>query len=225
MCENQPFQTQIHMDTLPKIALVEDHSFYRIGLCFTIKRFKFVEFAFDASNGKEFLEKQRKNPVDIVLMDIVMPIMGGYDTVIAVKKEFPDIKIIILTMLEDDEYIEQFVQAGVHGYLSKNIEIKGLETALRAVISGNHYYSEEIMGFFTRKFKEMPEKNDTVKLTKRESEILLLIYQGLSNQEIADQLFISVRTVTNHRFNLKIKTSSRNTASLIHFGLKNNLLK
>lgn len=212
------------MNTIPKIALVEDHSFYRKGLCLALKRFKFVEFAFDACNGKEFLEKQRKNPVDIVLMDIMMPVMGGYDTAVAVKKEFPDIKIVILTMLTDDEYIQQFIHIGVHGYLSKNIDTKGLETALKAVINGNHYYSEEIMGFFSRKLIQDNEKQESVKLTKRESEILLLIYQGLSNQEIADKLFISVRTVTNHRFNLKVKTATKNTASLINYGLKNKLL-
>lgn len=214
------------MDKLPKIAVVEDHSFYRTGLCLAIKRFKFVEFAFDASNGKEFLEKQHKTPADIVLMDIMMPVMGGYDTVLATKNEFPDVKIVVLTMLGEDEYIQQFVQAGVHGYLLKNLDTKGLETALKAVINGHHYYSEELMGFFTRKLREEPEKHaDTVKLTGREIEILQLIYEGLSNQEIADKLFISVRTVSNHRFNLKAKTSTKNTASLINYGLKNNLLK
>lgn len=213
------------MNALPKIALAEDHSFYRKGLCLALKRFKFVEFAFDACNGKEFLEKQRKNPVDIVLMDVMMPVMGGYETVVAVKKEYPDIKIVILTMLQDDAYVQQFVQLGVHGYLSKNIDTKGLETALKAVINGNHYYSEEIMGFFSRKISQEPERQESAKLTKRETEILHLIYQGLSNQEIADKLFISVRTVTNHRFNLKVKTASRNTAGLINYGLKNKLLK
>lgn len=214
------------MEKLPRIAVVEDHSFYRNGLCLAIKRFKFVEFAFDACNGKEFLEKQLRHPADIVLMDIMMPVMGGYDTVITAKKDFPNLKIIILTMLEDDEFIQQFVHAGVHGYLLKNIDTKGLEAALKAVMNGHNYYSEELMGFFTRKLREDPEKHSNmVKLTNRESEILQLIYEGLSNQEIADKLFISVRTVTNHRFNLKAKTNTKNTASLINYGLKNNLLK
>lgn len=214
------------MEKLPRIAVVEDHSFYRNGLCLAIKRFKFVEFAFDACNGKEFLEKQLRHPADIVLMDIMMPVMGGYDTVITAKKDFPNLKIIILTMLEDDEFIQQFVHAGVHGYLLKNIDTKGLEATLKAVMNGHNYYSEELMGFFTRKLREDPEKHSNmVKLTNRESEILQLIYEGLSNQEIADKLFISVRTVTNHRFNLKAKTNTKNTASLINYGLKNNLLK
>lgn len=214
------------MDSLPKIAVVEDHSFYRNGLCLAIKRFKFVEFAFEACDGKEFLEKQRITPADIVLMDIMMPVMGGYDTVVTAKKEFPNIRIVILTMLEEDEYIQQFVQAGVQGYLLKNIDTKGLETALKAVINGHNYYSEELMGFFTRKLRNDPEKHvNSVKLTGREIEILQLIYEGFSNQEIADKLFISVRTVTNHRFNLKAKTAVKNTASLINFGLKHNLLK
>lgn len=213
------------MDSLPKVAVVEDHSFYRKGLCFTLKHFKFVEFAFEVSNGEEFLKKQRKNPADIVIMDIMMPVMSGYDTIVALKKDFPNTKVVILTMLEDDKYIKQFVQAGVNGYLSKKTDTKGLEMALKAVINGNHYYSEEIMGFFTRKLCNESEKPGAIKITKRESEILQLIFQGYSSQEIADKLFISNRTVTNHRFNLKSKTGTRNTVSLIHYCINNNLLK
>jgi DNA-binding NarL/FixJ family response regulator len=214
------------LETITKIAIVEDHSFYRNGLCLALKRLKFADLIFDASNGKEFLEKQRKNPADIVLMDIMMPIMGGFEAITLAKKEFPDLKVIILTMLEEDEYIQQFVALGVQGYLLKNIDNKGLETALKAIINGHNYYSEELMGFFSRSLRERAEKpNDSVQLTQREAEILQLIYEGLSNQEIANKLFISVRTVTNHRYNLKNKTATKNTASLINYALKNKLLK
>jgi DNA-binding NarL/FixJ family response regulator len=214
------------LSSLLKIAVVEDHSFYRNGLCLAIKRFKFAELVFEASNGFEFIEKQREKPVDIVLLDIMMPVMNGYDTVIESKKEFPGLKIIILTMLEEDESIEQFIKAGVQGYLLKNIDNKGLEKALKAVASGQNYYSKELMGFFTRKLRGEYEKpkNDSL-LTKRELEILKLVFDGLSNQEIADKLFVSIRTVTNHRYNLNIKTSAKNTAGLISYGLKNKLIQ
>jgi DNA-binding NarL/FixJ family response regulator len=128
-------------------------------------------------------------------------------------------------MLDEDETIQKFVQAGVQGYLLKNINNKGLEIALKAVIEGHCYYSDELMNFFVRNLKGIEEKStNQVKLTQRELEILKLIFDGLSNQEIANKLFISVRTVSNHRFNLHTKTGSKNTAGLISYGLKNKLI-
>jgi DNA-binding NarL/FixJ family response regulator len=213
------------LKTLPRIAIVEDHSFYRNGLCLAIKRFKFAELAFEASNGQEFLEKQRKYPADIALMDVMMPVMNGYETALQAKKEFPGLKIIILTMLDEDDTIQQFIQAEVQGYLLKNIDYKRLETALKAVINGQNYYSEELMGYFTRKLRsDHANSRKKVSLTKREQEILQMVFEGLSNQEIADKLFISIRTVTNHRFNLNVKTGAKNTAGLISYGLKNKII-
>jgi DNA-binding NarL/FixJ family response regulator len=214
------------LKSLPKIAVVEDHDFYRHGLCLAIKRFKFIELAYEAVNGKDFIEKQKINPADIVLIDIMMPVMSGYDAITASRMEFPNLKIIILTMLEDDEYIQKFINLGVQGYLLKNIDFRGLETALKAIIEGKTYYSQELMSYFTRQLREDNKSSGiTIKLTKRELEILQLIYEGLSNQEIADKLFVSIRTITNHRFNLKTKISAKNTAGLISYGLKNKLLK
>jgi DNA-binding NarL/FixJ family response regulator len=214
------------LKSIPKIAVVEDHDFYRNGLCLAIKRFKFIELAYEAVNGKDFIEKQKINPADIVLMDIMMPVMNGYDAITASRMEFPNLKIIILTMLEEDGYIQKFINLGVQGYLLKNIDFRGLETALKAIIEGKTYYSQELMSYFTRQLRE-DNKNPriAIKLTSRELEILQLIYEGLSNQEIADKLFVSVRTITNHRFNLKTKISAKNTAGLISYGLKNKLLK
>lgn len=214
------------MKPIPKIAIVEDHDFYRQGLCLALKHFKFVEFAFEAVNGQDFFEKQRKNPADIVMLDIMMPVMGGYETVLEIKKEFPNTRIIILTMLDEEDKITRFISAGVHGYLLKNIDIKGLEIALKAVIEGRHYYSNELMSFFARHIQSgNGSSSPDVKFSKRELEILQLIYEGLSSQEIADKLFISVRTVTNHRYNLKAKASVKNTAGLISYGLKNKLIR
>ncbi|MBN1145348.1 MAG: response regulator transcription factor [Bacteroidales bacterium] len=209
-----------------RIAVVEDHSFYRNGLCMAIRRLKFTELAFEAANGLEFFEKQRANPADIALIDVMMPVMDGYETVKAAKNEFPLLKFIILTMMDEDETITKFIQAGVQGYLLKNIDNKGLETALKAVIHGRQYFSDELMPFFTRTLKQEKERPvNQVKLTRREIEILQLIFEGLSTQEIADKLFVSARTVSNHRFNLNNKTGAKNTASLISYALKNNLVR
>lgn len=213
------------LESLPKIAVVEDHDFYRNGLCLAIKRIKFVELAFEAVNGKDFLEKQKTNPADIVLLDIMMPVMGGYEVVSETKKTYPDLKIIILTMLDEEEQINKFIDAGVYGYLLKNIDHRNLEIALKAVINGQNYYSTEIMSLLTKRLRTpAPDKSISIQLSKRELQILQLIYEGFSNREIAEKLFISIRTVTNHRFNLMQKTAAKNTASLISYGLKHKLL-
>lgn len=209
----------------PKIAVVESNCFYRRGLCITIQNFEFVELAFEAANGMEFFDKQLKTPADIVLIDTVLPVMDGHKVVQESKKLFPNVKIIILTAFDEDETIQQFMQECVHGYLLKNIDSRALEIAIKAVINGQECYSKELMEFFTRKHKERSEKpKNRSNLTKRELMILQLIFEGYTNQEIADKLFISIRTVTNHRFNLNVKTGAKNTAGLISFGLKNKLI-
>jgi DNA-binding NarL/FixJ family response regulator len=211
---------------LPRVAIIDDHSFYRHGVSLALRRLKFVEFAFEASDGLEFLEKQRKKPADIVLLDLIMSGMNGYDTLKNIKKEFPGTKIIILTMMDKDEIIQQFLDAGISGYLLKNIDYKGLSVALKAIINGHVYFSQELMSYFSRKLGEKDAKpKNEIKLTKRELEILNLIYNGFTNKEIAEKLFVSIRTITNHRYNLKIKTAAKNTAGLISYGLKNNLFK
>jgi DNA-binding NarL/FixJ family response regulator len=215
----------LNLTTLPKIAVVESNCFYRRGLCITIQNYEFAELAFEAANGMEFFDKQLKTPADIVLIDTVLPVMDGYRVVQESKKLFPDIKIIILTVLDEDETIQLFIQQSVQGYLLKNIDSRELELAIKAVINGQECYSKEVMDFFTRKHKERSANpKNRSNLTKRELLILQLIFEGYTNQEIADKLFISIRTVTNHRFNLNVKTGAKNTAGLISYGLKNKLI-
>ncbi len=208
-----------------KIAIVDDHEFYRNGLVLALKHFKFVDIAFEATNGKEFLEKQEINPVDIVFLDLKMPVLDGYETILRAKEQFPKLKIIVLTMFEEDEYIRKSITAGVQGYLIKNIDQKTLKTALQYVLDGRSYFSNELMPFFTRELNEITQSTkNNIKLSKRELEILKLICEGFSNSEIAEKLFISIRTVNNHRANLKTKTKSKNTAALISYGIKNRIV-
>jgi len=212
------------MEQHNKIAVVDDHGFFRYGLTMALKHFKFVEFAYEAANGKEFIERQKENPADIVLMDLKMPVLDGYKAILESKKLFPDLKIIVLTMFEEDEYIRKLIAAGVEGYLLKNVDQETLMTAIKYVLEGRQYFSNELMPFFTRQLNgnNNAEKKSAI-LTNREKEILQLIFEGLSNEEIANKLHRSIRTVTNHRANLKVKTNSKNTACLISYGIKNKI--
>lgn len=209
------------------IAVVDDHSFFRKGVVMTLGRFKYANVVFEASNGQEFLDLLDQHPVEVVLMDIKMPVMNGIEATEKALEKKPDLRIIAFSMFGDEDYLEKMLAAGISGFILKNIEKEGLDRALQAVADGRQYFSEELIPYFTQKYikKDEPDANDDVALTKRELEVLSLIAEGFSNQEIADELFISIRTVTNHRANLNMKTGSRNTASLLAYAIKNNLIE
>ncbi len=214
------------METPLRVAVVDDHEFFKSGVILALKRLKSVSLVYTASDGVEFLDKQRKTPADTVLLDIKLPRLDGFNALLQVKKEFPDMKVIILTASDADENIERFINAGINGYLLKNIDQKELESAFEALQHGESYYSKELMSYFLKQLKSGKE-SEVVRnnLSKREVEIFQLIYEGYSNIEIGARLFISVRTVTNHRHNIKMKTGTKTTAGLIAYGLKNKIIR
>lgn len=211
-------------DTL-KIIIVDDHEFFRNGLKMVVNRLKYAQVVGEASNGKEFIELQKEKQADLVLLDIQMPIMNGIEASEIAIKEFPDLKIVILSMFDDEKYIEKMMDIGVHGFLLKNISKDLLDQALQSISAGNTYYSPELWSYFGKKFstQKKDEPND-IQFTKREEEILQLICDGLSNREIAEELFISERTVVGHKSNLLSKTNCKSTISLLSFAIKNKLV-
>ena len=210
---------------MSKIAIVDDHEFFRGGLKAALKRIKGVEISFEAENGKDFFEKMEKTPVDIVLLDIKMPIMDGYETTLKIREIYPELKILILSMYDSDEYVQKLLEAGVDGFILKNINKDNLEMAINYILNGKQFFSNELMPFFTKQIINKSENNIKNEITKRELQILKLIIDGHSNKEIAEKLYISVRTVTNHRASLNTKTGAKNTATLISYAIKHNLLQ
>jgi DNA-binding NarL/FixJ family response regulator len=212
-------------DKTLKIIIVDDHEFFRSGLKMVVNRLKYASVIGEASNGKEFIEMQKENPADLVLLDLQMPIMNGIDASEIAIKQFPDLKIVILTMFDDTEYIEKMMDIGVHGFLLKNITKELLDQALQSIASGNTYYSPELWSYFGKKFSEQKkEEEHEQQFTKREMEVLQLICDGLSNREIAEELFISERTVVGHKSNLLSKTNCKSTISLLSYAIKNKLV-
>lgn len=212
-------------DKTLKIIIVDDHEFFRNGLKMVVNRLKYAAVIGEASNGKEFIELQKEKPADLVLLDLQMPIMNGIEASEVAIREFPDLKIVILTMFDDEEYIEKMMNIGVHGFLLKNITKELLDQALQSIASGNTYYSPELWSYFGKKFSEQKkEESHELQFTKREMEVLQLICDGLSNREIAEELFISERTVVGHKSNLLSKTNCKSTISLLSFAIKNKLV-
>jgi DNA-binding NarL/FixJ family response regulator len=212
-----------------KIILVDDHKLFRDGLKFVINQIDDLEVVAEASNGNEFLEILKTQEVDIVLMDISMPELDGIQATKMANELYPGIKILVISMFCDEEYYYQMVKAGVMGFVLKESGKNELEEAIKAVLSGETFFSQKLLRDIIFNLHEPSTIKSTHKdhdfvLTKRESEILKNICEGYSNTQIAEKLFISIRTVEGHKSNLINKTGVKNTISLVMYALKNNLV-
>ena len=209
-----------------KILLVDDHTLFRNGLKMLLDTLPGYEVTGEASNGKEFLELISKNSYDIIFLDIEMPLINGIDAAKRAVENNQDLKIITLSMYGDEEYFDRMVDAGVKGFLLKNTNLQEVKTAIDTVMDGGNYFSQELMQNLLRNYKITKEHKDLeIELSEREIEILLLISEGLSNQEIGERLFISKRTVEKHRANIMDKTNCKNTAGLVMYAIKNQLIE
>ncbi len=208
-----------------KIILTDDHQLFRNGLKMLLESIPEFEIAGEASNGFEFLELLPGCNADVVLMDINMPDMDGIEATRKGLKIAPDLAVIALSMYGEEEYYYKMVDAGAKGFLLKDSDITEVKEAILTVKKGGSYFSQELLHHVIQRMKNRESETKSANLSRREKEILLKICEGLSNQEIAESLFISKRTVDKHRANLLGKTNSKNTASLILFAIKNKLIE
>ncbi len=208
-----------------RIIITDDHQLFRNGLKILLNAFPEFEVTGEASNGEEFLRVLKESPADVALMDINMPEMDGIEATRKGLKLCPDIDIIALSMYGEEEYYYKMVDAGAKGFVLKDSDISEVKEAILTVRKGGSYFSQELLYHVIQKIKHRENESRSANLSRREKEILLKICEGLSNQEIADTLFISKRTVDKHRANLLGKTNSKNTASLILFAIRNKLIE
>lgn len=204
------------------IWLVDDHQLFRAGFKTLLCRLRSANVTFEASDGREFIDHLVCARPDIVFMDIAMPNMDGVKATELALAANPDLKIIILSMYGEKEYYSRLVDIGVRGFLLKSCDFKEVEMALDAVSNGEYYFSQELLQQMVFKSTgSQPEEE----LSTREMAVLTEICNGSSNQEIAEKLFISKRTVEKHRANIMMKTGCGNTASLVVFAVKNGLYR
>jgi DNA-binding NarL/FixJ family response regulator len=208
-----------------RIIIADDHQLFRNGLKLLLNSFDGFEVTGEASNGNEFLEVIKNTDADIALMDINMPEMDGVEATRKSLKIRPGLSIIALSMYGEEEYYYKMVDAGARGFLLKDSDISEVKEAILTVVRGGSFFSQELLYHVIQKIKHREHETKSANLSKREREILAKICEGLSNQEIAEALFISKRTVDKHRANLLGKTNSKNTASLILFAIKNKLIE
>lgn len=208
-----------------KIYIVDDHSLFREGLNYLLGNCEYISDIKEAENGRVFLKNFETFKPDVVLMDIEMPEMNGIEATKEALKLVPNLKIIALSMYSDENFYTEMIEAGAKGFLIKNSQFSDVQTAILEVSNDRNYFSPEILSSIVTSLNRKREQPVSNELTKRELEILINICLGLSNPEIAEQLFISKRTVDKHRENILFKTQSKNTAELVVYAIKNGFFE
>lgn len=211
-----------------KLALADDHQLVLDGLKALIADVPEFDLVAEGANGKDLCLIVDNFDVDLVLVDIDMPVMNGMQATEVIKKKHPHVKVIVLTMHNEKAIIQKVLEAGADGYLLKNTSQKELVAAIKEVNSGKKYFSTEVTlslaGADSTSRVQLQNVAVDTSLTEREIEILKMIAKGLSNKEIGDELFISHRTVDTHRTNLMRKLDVKNIAGIVRYAIKAGLI-
>ena len=211
-----------------KIVLADDHHILLDGLKAMLQKQKDIEVVGAFSNGLQVFEALPSLSANIALVDINMPEMNGHELTKKIKEHFPSVSVITMSMYDDASHIMEMVDAGISGYLLKNVNDKELVEAIRTVAQGKMYFcsevSETITTFALNQQRRKEKAAETPRLTDRELEILKLISQEHSNAEIASKLFISERTVETHRKNMLRKTNNKTIVGLLKYALEQQII-
>ncbi len=215
---------------MPKIRvlLVDDHTIVREGVSALLELSPEIEIVGEAANGNEAMELAREQPVDLVLMDLDMPVMGGLEATRNICKEFPEIKVLVLTQYDHKEHVLSILEAGAHGFLNKSAASTELVSAIRAVYRGDSFLSPSATKHLVESYQletDSKKRGDPYELlTEREKEVLRLLAEGRTAREIAGMLFISPKTVDSHRTRLMNKLDLHNRAELVKYALRKKII-
>ncbi len=207
------------------VILVDDHQLFREGLNLLLSNFSFIGEIREAADGEEFLSLLKGGKADIVFMDVDMPKLNGIEATRRAIEYDSDLNVIALSMYSDEDYYTKMIDAGAKGFILKNSGIQEVESAIKHIIEGKNYFSQEILSGLLKSINRKKQPSKSTELSEREEEVLYQICKGFSNREIADTLHISKRTVDKHRENLLLKTESKNTAGLVMFAIKNGIVE
>ncbi|MBI2858228.1 MAG: response regulator transcription factor [Chloroflexi bacterium] len=209
-----------------RVLVVDDHPIVRDGVCSLLGLTPDIEVIGEAASGAEVLEAVRKLMPDVVLMDTAMPIMSGLEATRRLRKEFPGVKVLAFSQYDDKEYVLPAISAGACGFISKTAAVSELALAIRSCSRGDSYLSPSVAGLLVRNYQEAISvaKNDPYEqLTDRERQILKLLADGHTTQEIADMLVLSAKTVEGHKNNLMAKLDIHSRTDLIKYALRKGI--
>ncbi|MDQ7849574.1 MAG: response regulator transcription factor [Armatimonadota bacterium] len=212
-----------------RVVIADDHAVVREGVKMILSREPDIEIVGEAGNGREALDLVAKTRPHVVVMDISMPEMGGVEATRRVKEAYPKVNVLALTMHEDESYVFQLLKAGASGYVLKRGAAQDLVQAIRSAARGEAFLypsvARSVLADYLKRVEAGEERHRFDGLTEREREILALIAEGLSNQEIAQKLFISIKTVQTHRTHIMEKLDLHNRAQLVRYAIRKGLIE
>jgi DNA-binding NarL/FixJ family response regulator len=218
------------MDSKEKIRLViaDDHEIFRDGFKLMLSKFTDIQLVGEAEDGEKLVELAKKSKPDVIITDIKMPIMDGIEATQKIIAQFPQIGIIGLSMFDEDDLIVDMLEAGARGFLIKNAGKFEITEAIRTVYDGDPYYCKTTSLKLSKRiaksrFNPFKKSDNTEEFSARELEIIYLICKELTNKEIADKLFLSIRTVEGYRLKIQEKMHVKNTVGLVIYAVKNGL--
>src|ERR1700712_191950 len=211
-----------------KVAIADDHKIFRKGVILSLRPFTNIKFVLEAENGEELLAGIEEAAPDVVLMDLRMPLKDGIETTKVLSKQYPKIYVLVLSMYEDERFVSHMMENGANGYLLKNAEPQEIRRAIMEVSEKGYYLNNFVNRILLKKShsrqKIIPSLNSEITLTDREKDVLRFICMEFTAQEIAQKMDISPRTVEAIKDRLMERFGSKNTAGLVLFAVRNNLV-
>jgi DNA-binding NarL/FixJ family response regulator len=211
-----------------KIGIADDHKIFRKGVILSLRQYTNLSFIFEAENGEELLLKLQEEQPDVVLMDLRMPTKDGIETTKEVSRRYPDVKVLILTMFEDERFVSHLMENGANGYLLKNADPSEIKRAIMEVMAKGYYLNNFVNRVLLKKSnnrnKSIPSLNSEIVLSDKEKEVVQLLCMEYTASEIAQKMEISPRTVESIKDRLMERFGLKNTAGLVFYAVKNNLI-
>lgn len=209
-----------------KVLIADDHLLFREGLVQLLLSSPDIEVVAQAKDGKDAIEKARQFTPEVILIDIGMPVMNGIEATRVIKQEMPDVKVIAVSMHSDKQYVSGILKAGADGYLLKNTTYQQLTEAIKSVHNGKKTLSDDIANVVISGYLQPSSSgaDDLEKLSEREKKVLQLYAEGKTTREIAEQLFISIKTVGTHKQHIQKKLDLSSTTDMIKYALKKGLI-
>lgn len=211
-----------------RVAIADDHKIFRKGVILSLRHFPNIEFVCEADNGQELIDKLDESKPDIVLMDLRMPIKDGIETTKFISRHYPHIAVIVLTMHEDERFVTHLMENGANGYLLKSTDPNEIKKAILEVKAKgfylNNYVNKILLKRSHNKSKSIPSLTNEIQISEKEKDVIKYICMEFTSQEIGDKMDISPRTVESIKERLMEKWNLKNTAGLVFFAVKNNLL-
>lgn len=208
-----------------KTIIVDDHSMIREGIKRNLAIDNEINVIADFKNGQEVLDfLETTNDVDVILMDLSMPILNGVDTTMIIKLKYNHIKVLALTMHDESTYILNMFNTGANGYVLKESGTEELIKAIKTVVEGSNYYTNDVSSIIIDNLVNGAKKITKKVVSIREAEIIKLVAEGLKNHQIAEKLCLSARTVESHRRNILTRLNLKNTAEMINYAIKEGIV-